>query len=65
MPFFHTESPPPKTSDFAHEKLQSLEYRANCVSETLKLYGNKINMLEDEVKSLKQQLREGGNSESA
>ena len=60
MPFFDTEPQQPQTSDFVHEKLQSLEYRANCVSETLKLYGSKINMLEDEVKSLKQQLREGG-----
>ncbi|ANB27196.1 hypothetical protein A6F57_19645 [Alteromonas stellipolaris] len=52
MPFFDTEPQQPKTSDFVHEKLQSLEYRANCVSETLKLYSEKIQNLELRVSQL-------------
>ncbi|VEL96964.1 hypothetical protein ALT761_01963 [Alteromonas sp. 76-1] len=62
--WFFCSSPKPtypkRTLPSAEEvKLQSLEYRANCVTETLKLYSKRIEALESKVGELEEQLSKG------
>lgn len=52
--------PTKPTSPAVEEKLQSLEYRANCVSQTLKLYEEKIKALETRVSELEKLVSKGG-----